>query len=82
MGLKKKKQDNLECDSYFVLRFPGILVISDDFQLMVISLSLFLQICKVQSRHGLPILEQSKAPAYTALVMSDPPLKSLPLGVC
>ncbi|XP_053777162.1 eukaryotic translation initiation factor 4 gamma 3 isoform X8 [Desmodus rotundus] len=38
-------------------------------------------ICKVQSRHGLPILEQSKAPAYTALVMSDPPLKSLPLGL-
>ncbi|XP_055978534.1 eukaryotic translation initiation factor 4 gamma 3 isoform X9 [Sorex fumeus] len=38
-------------------------------------------ICKVQSRHGLPILEQSKAPACTPLAMSHPPLKSLPLGL-
>lgn len=44
-------------------------------------MSLFLQICKVQSRHGLPILEQSKAPTCTPLAMSHPPLKSLPLGV-
>uniref|UniRef100_A0A2K6EF49 Eukaryotic translation initiation factor 4 gamma 3 n=1 Tax=Propithecus coquereli TaxID=379532 RepID=A0A2K6EF49_PROCO len=36
-------------------------------------------ICKVQSRHGLPILDQSKAPTCTPLVMSHPPLKSLPL---
>ncbi|EPQ03620.1 Eukaryotic translation initiation factor 4 gamma 3, partial [Myotis brandtii] len=38
-------------------------------------------ICKVQSRHGLPILEQSKAPTCTPLAMSHPPLKSLPLGL-
>ncbi|XP_039710651.1 eukaryotic translation initiation factor 4 gamma 3 isoform X8 [Pteropus medius] len=38
-------------------------------------------ICKVQSRHGLPILEQSKAPICTSLAMSHPPLKSLPLGL-
>ncbi|EQB78656.1 eukaryotic translation initiation factor 4 gamma 3 isoform 3 [Camelus ferus] len=38
-------------------------------------------ICKVQSRHGLSILEQSKAPACTPLAMSHPPLKSLPLGL-
>ncbi|KAM6218936.1 eukaryotic translation initiation factor 4 gamma 3 isoform 3-T3 [Rhynchocyon petersi] len=38
-------------------------------------------ICKVQSRHGLPILEQGKAPACTPLAMSHPPLKSLPLGL-
>ncbi|XP_071073825.1 eukaryotic translation initiation factor 4 gamma 3 isoform X33 [Dasypus novemcinctus] len=38
-------------------------------------------ICKMQSRHGLPILEQGKAPTYTPLAMSHPPLKSLPLGL-
>ncbi|XP_063575809.1 eukaryotic translation initiation factor 4 gamma 3 isoform X32 [Pongo abelii] len=38
-------------------------------------------ICKVQSRHGLPILEQSKAPTCPPLVMSHPPMKSLPLGL-
>ncbi|XP_023365480.1 eukaryotic translation initiation factor 4 gamma 3, partial [Otolemur garnettii] len=38
-------------------------------------------ICKVQSRHGLPILDQSKAPTCTPLAMSHPPLKSLPLGL-
>ncbi|KAM9243895.1 eukaryotic translation initiation factor 4 gamma 3 isoform 8-T8 [Dugong dugon] len=38
-------------------------------------------ICKVQSRHGLPILEQGKAPACTPLAMLHPPLKSLPLGL-
>uniref|UniRef100_A0A8D0NQD5 Eukaryotic translation initiation factor 4 gamma 3 n=1 Tax=Sus scrofa TaxID=9823 RepID=A0A8D0NQD5_PIG len=38
-------------------------------------------ICKVQSRHGLQILEQSKAPTCTPLVMSHPLLKSLPLGL-
>uniref|UniRef100_A0A7N4V7T9 Eukaryotic translation initiation factor 4 gamma 3 n=1 Tax=Sarcophilus harrisii TaxID=9305 RepID=A0A7N4V7T9_SARHA len=38
-------------------------------------------ICKVQSRHGLPILEQGKAPTCTPLPMSHPPLKSLPLGL-
>ncbi|XP_066871958.1 eukaryotic translation initiation factor 4 gamma 3 isoform X23 [Kogia breviceps] len=38
-------------------------------------------ICKVQSRHGLPILEQSKAPTCTPLEKSHPPLKSLPLGL-
>ncbi|XP_021118648.1 eukaryotic translation initiation factor 4 gamma 3 isoform X4 [Heterocephalus glaber] len=38
-------------------------------------------ICKVQSRHRLPILEQSKAPSCTPLAMSHPPLKSLPLGL-
>ncbi|XP_006862466.1 PREDICTED: eukaryotic translation initiation factor 4 gamma 3 [Chrysochloris asiatica] len=38
-------------------------------------------ICKMQSRHGLPILEQGKAPACTSLTMSHPPLKSLPLGL-
>jgi len=64
-----------------VLRCPDIVEISDDSQLMVISLSLFLRICKVQSRHGLPILEQSRAPACTPLAMSHPPLKSLPLGL-
>uniref|UniRef100_A0A2K6A9Q1 Eukaryotic translation initiation factor 4 gamma 3 n=2 Tax=Mandrillus leucophaeus TaxID=9568 RepID=A0A2K6A9Q1_MANLE len=36
-------------------------------------------ICKVQSRHGLPILEQSKAPTCSPLAMSHPPVKSLPL---
>lgn len=44
-------------------------------------LSLFLQICKVQSRHGLPVLEQSKAPTCPPVVMSHLPLKSLPPGV-
>lgn len=78
-GLKNRA--NLEYESYFVLRCPDVLEISDDFQLMVISVSLLLQICKVQSRHGLPILEQSKAPTCTPLAMSHPPLKSLPLGV-
>ncbi|XP_050645709.1 eukaryotic translation initiation factor 4 gamma 3 isoform X3 [Macaca thibetana thibetana] len=38
-------------------------------------------ICKVQSRHGLPILEQSKAPTCPPLAMSHPPVKSLPLGL-
>ncbi|XP_048672101.1 eukaryotic translation initiation factor 4 gamma 3 isoform X9 [Marmota marmota marmota] len=38
-------------------------------------------ICKVQSRHGLPILEQSKAPSCTPLAIAHPPLKSLPLGL-
>nr|XP_020136627.1 eukaryotic translation initiation factor 4 gamma 3 isoform X8 [Microcebus murinus] len=38
-------------------------------------------ICKVQSRHGLPILDQSKAPTCTPLAMSHSPLKSLPLGL-
>nr|XP_023407728.1 eukaryotic translation initiation factor 4 gamma 3 isoform X11 [Loxodonta africana] len=38
-------------------------------------------ICKVQSRHGLPILEQGKTPACTPQAMSHPPLKSLPLGL-
>ncbi|XP_011935696.1 PREDICTED: eukaryotic translation initiation factor 4 gamma 3 isoform X16 [Cercocebus atys] len=38
-------------------------------------------ICKVQSRHGLPILEQSKAPTCPPLAMSHPPMKSLPLGL-
>ncbi|XP_069893823.1 eukaryotic translation initiation factor 4 gamma 3 isoform X4 [Dipodomys merriami] len=38
-------------------------------------------ICKVQSRHGLPMLEQSKAPSCTPLAMSHPPLKGLPLGL-
>ncbi|XP_045154685.1 eukaryotic translation initiation factor 4 gamma 3 isoform X2 [Echinops telfairi] len=38
-------------------------------------------ICKVQNRHGLPILEQGKAPACTPLAMSHPPLKGLPLGL-
>ncbi|XP_058299873.1 eukaryotic translation initiation factor 4 gamma 3 isoform X6 [Hylobates moloch] len=38
-------------------------------------------ICKVQSRHGLPILEQNKAPTCPPLVMSHPPMKSLPLGL-
>ncbi|XP_040852994.1 eukaryotic translation initiation factor 4 gamma 3-like isoform X3 [Ochotona curzoniae] len=38
-------------------------------------------VCKVQSRQGLPILEQSKAPTCTPLAMSHPPLKSLPLGL-
>ncbi|XP_053433388.1 eukaryotic translation initiation factor 4 gamma 3 isoform X21 [Nycticebus coucang] len=38
-------------------------------------------ICKVQSKHGLPILDQSKAPTCTPLAMSHPPLKSLPLGL-
>ncbi|KAM5270001.1 eukaryotic translation initiation factor 4 gamma 3 isoform 9-T9 [Hipposideros larvatus] len=36
---------------------------------------------KVQSRHGLPILGQRKAPACAPLAMSHPPLKSLPLGL-
>nr|XP_021524024.1 eukaryotic translation initiation factor 4 gamma 3 isoform X10 [Aotus nancymaae] len=38
-------------------------------------------ICKVQSRHGLPILEQNKAPTCPPLAMSHPPMKSLPLGL-
>uniref|UniRef100_A0A8C8YL90 Eukaryotic translation initiation factor 4 gamma 3 n=1 Tax=Prolemur simus TaxID=1328070 RepID=A0A8C8YL90_PROSS len=38
-------------------------------------------ICKVQSKHRLPILDQSKAPPCTPLAMSHPPLKSLPLGM-
>ncbi|XP_073937185.1 eukaryotic translation initiation factor 4 gamma 3 isoform X3 [Castor canadensis] len=38
-------------------------------------------ICNMQSRHGLPILEQSKAPSCTPLVMSHSPLKNLPLGL-
>ncbi|XP_037586484.1 eukaryotic translation initiation factor 4 gamma 3 isoform X10 [Cebus imitator] len=38
-------------------------------------------ICKVQSRHGLPILEQNKAPTCPPLAMSHPPTKSLPLGL-
>ncbi|XP_069335551.1 eukaryotic translation initiation factor 4 gamma 3 isoform X6 [Eulemur rufifrons] len=38
-------------------------------------------ICKVQSKHGLPILDQSKAPPCTPLAMSHPPLKSLPRGL-
>ncbi|KAL2773258.1 eukaryotic translation initiation factor 4 gamma 3 isoform 12 [Daubentonia madagascariensis] len=38
-------------------------------------------ICKMQNRHGLPIVDQSKAPACTPLAMSHPPLKSLPLGL-
>lgn len=32
-----KNRANLEKDSCFVLRYPGILEVSDDFQLMVIS---------------------------------------------
>ncbi|XP_078186766.1 eukaryotic translation initiation factor 4 gamma 3 isoform X21 [Callithrix jacchus] len=38
-------------------------------------------VCKVQSRHGLPILEQNKAPTCPPLAMSHPPMKSLPLGL-
>ncbi|XP_023075514.1 eukaryotic translation initiation factor 4 gamma 3 isoform X10 [Piliocolobus tephrosceles] len=38
-------------------------------------------ICKVQSRHGLPILEQSKAPTCPPVARSHPPMKSLPLGL-
>ncbi|XP_037684207.1 eukaryotic translation initiation factor 4 gamma 3 isoform X17 [Choloepus didactylus] len=38
-------------------------------------------VCKVQSRHGLPVLEQGKAPTCIPLAMSHPPLKSLPLGL-
>ncbi|XP_070366918.1 eukaryotic translation initiation factor 4 gamma 3 isoform X35 [Equus asinus] len=38
-------------------------------------------ICKVQSRHGLPVLEQSKAPTCPPVAMSHLPLKSLPPGL-
>ncbi|XP_012577740.1 PREDICTED: eukaryotic translation initiation factor 4 gamma 3 isoform X4 [Condylura cristata] len=38
-------------------------------------------ICKVQSRHGLPILDQSTAPTCPPLAIPHPPLKSLPQGL-
>lgn len=79
MGLKNRA--DFEKDSYFVLRSPDMLEISDDFQLVLISLALFLQICKVQSRHGLSVLEQDTAPACTPLMISHPSPKSLLLGV-